>query len=327
MQVEQASTIPASMTEEISMKKSLTITAALLLTSSAAIAAETLIPVPPVPGSVATTVFTINDNNVVAGSYTTADRREHGFFGTLDGSYTTFESSFKNTQARGINNDGMVMGIGYDNKHSSAFERYPDGSIAYVTKGEKPLGFGVAGAINAQGTFVADAFNRRATKHFNFFGANAEYTKKIVTPGLSVSRPRGVNDSMDVAGYYQDDGGNLHGFLLTDGAVSTIDYPGAEGTIVYGINNADEMAGIWGDQNDNPHAFVYDAASGQFKSIVEKGTDNGKYAVSYGLNNEGLVAVNFVAADGPFIYCPRKASQCPSGANAGFKSGTNAKQP
>jgi hypothetical protein len=308
------------------MKSILKLTGALLMMPGAAIAAETLIPVPAVPDSVATTVFAINDDNVVAGSYTTSDGNEHGFFGTLNGSYTTFDSGFRNTQVRGINNDGMVVGIGYDRKHSSVFERYPDGSIAYVTKGGKPLGFGVAGAINTQGTFVADAFNRRATKHFNFFGENAEYTKKIVTPGLSVSRLRGVNDSMDVAGYYQDDGGELHGFLLTDGTVSTVDYPGAEGTIVYGINNAGEMAGIWGDRNDNPHAFVYDAASG-FKSIIEKGSDNGKYAVSYGLNNEGLVAVNFVAADGPFIYCPHKASECPSGANVSFKSGANAKQP
>lgn len=297
------------------MKSALTLVAALLLTSSAAGAAETLIPVPQVAGSVATTVFAIADNNTIAGSYTTPDGAEHGFFGTLDGNYTTFDSSLKNTQARGINNDGIVMGIGYDKKHSSIFERFPDGSMTYVTKAGKPLGFGVAGAVNAGGVFVADAFNRKGTKHFNFFGQNAEYTEEIVTPGLSVSRPRGVNDSKDVAGYWQDDAGAPHGFMLKDGAVTTIDYPGSEGTFVYGINNADQMAGFFG-KNDKPHAFVYDAASAQFKLIVEKGVANGNLAVSYGLNNEGLVAVNFVAADGPFIYCPHKASKCPSGAKA-----------
>ena len=300
------------------MKQILNLVAgALLLVPGSAMAAETLVPVPPVAGSVVTTVFAINDNNVVAGSFVTPDGKEHGFSGTLDGSYTTFDSSLKNTQARGINNDGIVTGIGYDNKHASIFERYPDGSIAYVTKNGRPLGFGVAGAINGDGIFVADAFNRKATKHFNFFGQNGEYTKEIVTPGLSIARPRGVNDSKDVAGYYQDDGGDLHGFLLKNGAVTTIDYPDAEGTIVYGVNNADEMTGIWGDAKERPHAFVYDAASAQFKSIVEKDTENGKFAVAYGLNNEGLVAVNFVAAGGPFIYCPHKASQCPSGAKAG----------
>lgn len=301
------------------MKSSLSAAAALLLTCAAAGAAETLIPVPPVPGSVATTVFTINDKNVVAGSYTTADGREHGFFGTLDGSYTTFDSSFKNTQARGINNDGLVMGIGYDNKHSSAFERYPDGSMAYVTKRGKPLGNGVAGAINADGTFVADAFDLKSTKHFNFFGENADYAEEVVTPGLPVARPRGINDLKDVAGYYQDAGGDLHGFLLKDGAITGIDYPGSEGTIVYGLNNAGEMAGIWGDRKERPHAFIYDG--GKFKSIVEKGAANGKYAVSYGLNNAGMVAVNFAAADGPFIYCPHKASRCPSGSSRGTGSG------
>jgi uncharacterized membrane protein len=141
-----------------------------------------------------------------------------------------------------------------------------------------------------------------------------------VTPGLSISRPRGINDSKDVAGYYQDDQGGTHGFLLKDGAVTAIDYPGSEGTLVYGVNNAEEVVGFWGDSKDRPHAFVYDVGSGQFMPIIERDTQNGKYAVAYGLNNNGLAAVNFVAAGGPFIYCPHKPSQCPSGTKALIKS-------
>jgi hypothetical protein len=306
--------VPRIGTEEVTMKSILNLAGALLLVPGAAIAAETLIPVPPVPGSVATTVFAINDNNVVAGSYTTPDGIEHGFFGTLEGTYTTFDSSFANTHARGINNSGAVTGITFEKKKSLPFERYADGTIVNLTKNGKPLGFGIAGAINNHGTFVADGYNRKFTKYFSFYGEDAEYRKALAPPGLSMAAPRGINDSNDAAGYYRDGQGGMHGFLFKDGTATTIDYPGSIGTLVYGVNNADKVVGFWGDQTQKPHAFIYDPASGQFTAIVEKRAKHGQYAVAYGLNNDGLVAVNFVFAGGPFIYCPHKPSQCPSGA-------------
>lgn len=302
------------------MKNILSLVGASLLMCSTAIAAETLIPVPPVPGSVATTVFSINDDNVIAGSYKTSDSVEHAFFGTLDGNYTTFDSSLANTHARGINNAGMIMGISFDDENSQPFERNPDGTIVYLTKSGKPLGFGVAGAINNRGTFVASGYNQNLSKYFGFYGENAEYKRQIAPPGFSVPSPRGINDSKDASGFYQDDQGGMHGFLLKSGIATTIDYPGSIGTLVYGVNNSDEIVGFYGDQKQRPHAFTYDPDSNQFTPIVEKHATHGQYAVAYGLNNEGLVAVNFVFADGPFIYCPRKASQCPSGLRAGVKS-------
>ena len=62
--------------------------AGLLNSASAAV----LIPVPAVPNSTATTLFGINDDNVIAGSFIGSnDRIEHSFFGSLDGNYTTFD--------------------------------------------------------------------------------------------------------------------------------------------------------------------------------------------------------------------------------------------
>src|ERR1700739_756932 len=86
--------------------------AALLATASAQ--AATLIPVPAVPGSVYTIVLSINDNNVISGYYEPAEGGIHAFYGTLEGSYTTFDFDNVNdpgTEARGINNKGDIVGI------------------------------------------------------------------------------------------------------------------------------------------------------------------------------------------------------------------------
>lgn len=61
---------------------------ALLSTTHAGV----LVPLPKVPGSDNTYAIAINNNNVIAGRYVTADGLNHGFFGTLDGNYTTFDA-------------------------------------------------------------------------------------------------------------------------------------------------------------------------------------------------------------------------------------------
>ena len=86
----------------------------ILLLTSLSIAAVSsasagvLVPVPSVPNSSSTTVFAINDKDVIAGSYIGAsDEIEHSFFGPL-GSYTSFDAGTGGSEARGINNRGQI---------------------------------------------------------------------------------------------------------------------------------------------------------------------------------------------------------------------------
>jgi len=278
--------------------------------------AATLIPVPPVPGSVYTVASAINDNNVITGTYSTSDGVLHGFFGTLDGNYTLFDEPGGDTEGRGINNAGIISGFAAIGAGGDVpIERFADGSIVAVTKDGAPLGFGIAGGINKNGIFVASGYDANFVNYLSFYGKNAQYTQAIEPPGFSKPHPRGINDSKDVSGFYTGDDGLNHGFVVTSGAASTLDYPdpGSTGTFLYGINNEGLISGGWAD-NKNSYAFIYDTSTAQFTPIERKHVNGGKFAQILGsINNKGLVAVNFYAAGGSFIYCSRKPSKCPAG--------------
>lgn len=287
------------------------------LLSLGSVHAATLIPVPQVPGSTYTSITAINDSDVIVGFYGTSDGAQHGFFGTLDGNYTTVDLSATSTELRGINDAGIIMGIANDaNSEPQGFERYADGSTVFVTlKHGAPTGYAIDGGINSDGIFVASGWDQNFTQFQGFYGKNAQYTRKIEVPGSFKTYPRGIDDSNDVVGFYStpDQPSTYHGFLLENGVVTTIDYPDPTevSTELYGINKHGLIAGGWTDQKGNPYAFLYDTATGEFTSLEEKHVKHGKLAQTLGLNNDGLVAVNFV--NGPFIYCPRKASTCPAG--------------
>lgn len=279
--------------------------------------AATLIPVPPVPGSDYTIASAINDNNVITGVYATSDGVLHGFLGTLDGNYTTFDEPGGDTEGRGINNAGIVMGFAAIGVGGDApIERFADGSIVAVTKDGAPLGFGIAGGINKKGIFVASGYDENFVDYLSFYGKNAAYTQAIAPPGFGSPHPRGINDSKDVTGFYAGGDGLDHGFVVKSGTASTLDYPdpGSTGTFLYGIDNNGTIAGDWSDSNQQLHSFTYDPSTSQFTLLERKHVKGGKFAqVLGGINNEGLIAVNFYAAGGSFIYCPRKPSKCPAG--------------
>src|ERR1051325_35710 len=83
-----------------------------MLARSAAHAAASYITVAPPAGAVSITVFGINDNNIVAGSYTDSAGTQHGYYGPPDGShYKTFDlSGVTGTPPRAILHDTRLAG-------------------------------------------------------------------------------------------------------------------------------------------------------------------------------------------------------------------------
>lgn len=138
-----------------------------------------------------------------------------------------------------------------------------------------------------------------------------------MAPRIRSAPPCGANYNLfnDVVGFYSDDQGLYHGMVIENGVASTLDYPDPTntGTYLYGINNSGTIVGGWTDGKQRPYAFLYDPSTRRFTNFVEKHVKHGRYAQTFGLNNAGLVAVNFPYADGPFIYCPHPPSQCPAG--------------
>jgi uncharacterized membrane protein len=80
--------------------------------------------------------------------------------------------------------------------------------------------------------------------------------------GTDYSEAFKINDRGDVVGQIIGDDGFAHGFLLSGGVVTTIDFPGASDTYAFGINESGTVVGYWDlvDANGNVlanHGFTW----------------------------------------------------------------------
>ena len=71
--------------------------------------------------------------------------------------------------------------------------------------------------------------------------------------GTNFSEAFKSNDRGDVVGQFIGDDGFSHGFLLSEGVVTTLDFPGASETLAFGINESGTVVGYWDllDANGN----------------------------------------------------------------------------
>ena len=306
------------------MRKSLLSASALvgvaLLANNAQAARATYIPLVPPPGAVSTTVFGINDSNVVAGSFNDSGGVEHGFFGPLDGSnYTVFDvgSDTTGTEPRAIGNDGSITGLAKASGFSfgEEFFRAPDGTTNIIQYGARIFD-GVAQGINGKGVFVGDFLNREGVRT-GYKGTDGRFLHRIKVPIDTIAtNPRKMNNHGLVTGSYTDSSGVQHGFLKRHDSFQTFDYPDAVGvTVGEGLNDKGVVSGLWTDSSGNRHGFSYDSDTQEY-TLIDGGGDGSFFQQVWGINNKGLIAVN-TTSDGStyisYIYCPHKAANCPQG--------------
>jgi uncharacterized membrane protein len=289
-------------------KQTLMISAVLaaFLAAGPAMAKSMVFQVVLVTGSRSTNIFGINDHGIGTGSWLDVSGVEHGYVGDPDGSgYTTFDDpTDPGTEPRGINDAGTVMG--YDNSQNRSpeayipFERTPDGTITNVTMGGATLNNIVQG-INKKNEFTGSYYNT-ALNVVGYVGKNAAFTKAIKLKGIANSgvAGRGIDAAGDVVGWYLDSGGVEHGFLLSGGIASTIDYSGAAYTVLEGINDKGVVSGYYDDRSGIIHGFTYEIAKKAFHEI--KVPSARSFVQAWGINNKGWVAI---ASDaGNYVYCP-----------------------
>ena len=284
----------------------------LCLAVAASASAAVLVPVPSVPNSSITTVFAINDGNVVAGSYIGAsDGIEHSFFGPL-GSYTSFDAGTGGSEARGINNKGVITGFsnsqGGNTATEPAFERKGDGKIVNVTMSGQQL-YGQAQGIAALGNMYAGTrWDFGEHEAVAFVGRGGNWKRDVRIPDVhQASTAGGINSSGVVVGsYFQPP---THGFMGSGNKLATVDYPSgdSQGTTLEGINDRGLAVGQWSDSSGNTHSFLYDPATSAFTDINVSGASN---VYAWAINAAGAVAVSSDA--GSYIWCMKK-KQCPSG--------------
>jgi hypothetical protein len=300
----------------------LSVAAVSALVLSASAHAAMLIPVT-MTGSTGVSVFGINNNNVIAGSWVDSASVEHGLCGPLGIGYSSFDyagNTAVGTEARGINDSDQVVGFGPTDGTGSyvvgpEFEYNCDTrAMTTIVEGNTPLD-GIAQGIEIKGTFAGDHFVASGTGYtrFGYTGKNGQWLQDFLVFGTTRTAARGVNKSGVIVGYYGDTNGAAHGFILQGGVATRIDFPNATelDTFLEGINDHGVVTGDWDDGVNPAQGFTYDTTTRTFTSISVPGSTT---QVPWGINNAGLIALS--TDQGAFIYCPLKPKQCPAGGNA-----------
>ncbi len=233
--------------------------------------------VAPLAGYSRTAVLGINDPGVMVGSVISLDETTRsGFIRDGEGNFTVFSHpdapSF--TQARGVNNKGLVTGYRDDLNVRRVGFIYDSKSGTFTDLNPTSF-FTLAQGINSKGEVVGSS---------NFDGANdpcaglgnpfRRYGWLRATDGTvtyfevngSHTSARGINDEGSIVGFFIDpDDGKFKGFKveldgspcqsLTIAGGDVLEFPGAEATFLGGITNAGDIVGSYNDVS-NTHGFI-----------------------------------------------------------------------
>jgi hypothetical protein len=264
-----------------------------------------------ISGATSYFVAGINDEGLVAGSWTATDGSEIGFMRAPDGRISTPivhpDDNTRTTVLRAVNDDGVVAGF-YGANVSNGFlltdgkfrpVDFP-GAVATALRGINNLG-------DVSGTYSIVDLN---ADEFGFVipRRGPAISFKLADPTGTGIVVGGINDLRQLVGYYTDATSTLVGFLRQpSGQFVSVIIPGALSTQAYGINDCGIVVGVWGD-GSTAHGFY--GRPGNLRSFDLPGA---AATFSQGINNEGRIVGRYVASDGvphAFISGAFAAASC-----------------
>jgi probable HAF family extracellular repeat protein len=208
------------------------------------------------PGSSTRTyAYGINDSGQIVGSSAPANQRFQAFLQSGD-SYTTLQvPGSVSSSANAINASGQIVGTyiaASDPFHSHGFQ-YVDGR--YTTLDPRGSVDTFLYGINSSGQILGFYIDAQHLG-YNFLLSGGTYNI-LDLPG-TLSNPAGgavgINDADQIVGRYGD-GRTSHGFVYSDGSLTTLDPPGSLETYATGINDAGQIVGWYGD-SAGVHGFL-----------------------------------------------------------------------
>lgn len=100
------------------------------------------------------------------------------------------------------------------------------------------------GGPNPQGTSVGSYTDTSNVTH-GFTLTKKDGFSSFDPPGSTGTTPNFITPQGVIVGGYLDSTGASHGFILDNGRYTTVDFPGAPGTVFTGRNPSGEMSGFW----------------------------------------------------------------------------------
>jgi hypothetical protein len=226
-----------------------------------------------VPGALHTFASGINSRGDIAGTYLTNVFTSHGFVRSgATGEFTTIDFPGADvgiegtgTEVSGINNRGDLVGRWIDPTCC-----LNGGDHGWLKRGDDFISFDFPGAIgteatgvNSSGKVVGNYIDRDAAGNFSFHGflwSDGVLSSVPDFPGATfISEATGINSRGDIVGFYLAPIQPMfeHGYLLSHGVFTTIDFPGAFLTSISGINACGDVVGRY-DTTDGyqDHGFL-----------------------------------------------------------------------
>src|SRR5437879_3165372 len=221
----------------------------------------------------------INPEGVIAGEYSDAGNVVHGFLGTEDGAFTTFDVSGAGSgpgqgtfvaSVEGLTPAGALAGYYTDQSGvNHGYLRAPNGAITKFDVPGAGTGPGegtFVGGINAEGTAMSFYVDPSNAFHGYVRAPNGTITTFDI-PGAGTgpgqgTGPQAINAPGTIIGNYFDVSGASHGFIRAKhGAITVFDVPGAgtgpsQGTIPFCNNPADAITGWEIDASGVSHGFL-----------------------------------------------------------------------
>ncbi len=223
------------------------------------------------PGAKSSIAESVNDAGQIVGTYD-KNQRGHGFLYD-NGTYQTIDypnSIF--TEALGINNNGEIVGVYWDQSGGIHGFMLINGTFStFDFPGAKSTDLH---AVNSQGWVVGN-YGMPDGSAGSFLWDGASFTN-ITYPGSGATTVYGINDAGDIVGTYNAT--STDGFLYHEGVYSLISLPGVQLSQkihfieAIGINKHGDIAGSYIDDKDDFRAF--DMKGGNvttISSIVARG--------------------------------------------------------
>lgn len=222
-------------------------------------------------GSAGTVINTINGEGEAAGNYVINDQA-HGLLGRDDGTFVTFDppGGF-NTAPEWINDAGDIAGY-YEDEVGvlHGFVRHKDGTfitmdvpgaMAAQGKGTFPMSLNENGELTGHYSAGANGLDRGFVRSKDGKVTNLDPPGAILDDAAhadpdgyvlrAVTAPLSINGRGEIAGYFDDTSGFVHGFVRhADATFTTFEAPGATkgsglGTFPAAINDRGEVTGYF----------------------------------------------------------------------------------
>jgi hypothetical protein len=235
------------------------------------------------PGDTFTQTLGINNLGNIAGYHGAVVNM--GFVLTPPSTFTTenFPGSVM-TQVIGINGHGETVGFYVDTAGITNGFLSKSG-VTFKTVDFPNTTFNQLLGINDIGEAAGYWQNAECIDFPYVYSERSGGFLSISIAGSVSAQATGIDDAGAVSGFYIDSAGVNHGFLKSDGVLTTLDFPGGTFTQALGLNSK-EVVGFYLDTSGLSHGFVY--SNGTFTSVDEP-------------NGVGTTVINGVNALGDIV--------------------------